>query len=248
MRTRAGRPARRRRHRRPPGEPARARARADGRHVPRRARLPRRRGAGAARRVDHARLPERDGHGEPLARVGACARHLGDRQRGARTRDRRPRAVPHHDGRADRRRRLEHDRDPGCRRAARRGAHGGARPDRGGHVGGGGRRDARRRHDRQRSARASRAPAGEARRRRGDDRDERRRSPCAPAHASAGDGPRHVAVPGHRHRLPADPARDARRRRRHEHRRPRTCSRAGSCTSANCGGWAPTSVPRATTR
>ena len=57
-----------------------------------------------------------------------------------------------------------------------------------------------------------------------------------------------LPYPGHRDRLPADPAGDARRRRTGRASRPRTSSRAGSPTWTSCGGWAPTSAPRGTTR
>ncbi len=79
---------------------------------------------------------------------------IGDRQRRARAGDRRRRELPDRHGREDQRRRVQHDRDRGRRRAAAHRPHRGARPHRGRDVGGGGRRDAGRRDDRERPARA----------------------------------------------------------------------------------------------
>ena len=135
MRPRAGVDARRRRDRCSPGGSARPRAGADGGDDPVRARLPDRRGGRAARRRDHAGLPERDRDREPAVRRRPRAGRDRDRQRRARARDRRRRELPDRHGREHRGRRLQHDRDRGRRRAAAHRSHGGrpiaSRPGRG---------------------------------------------------------------------------------------------------------------------
>ena len=118
-----------------PGRPARARARADGRDDPVRARVPAGRGRRAARRADHAGLPERHGHREPVVRGRARAGRHRDRQRRARARDRGRRELPRRDGGADPGRGVEHDRDRGRGRAQPDRPHRGARSHRGGDVG-----------------------------------------------------------------------------------------------------------------
>ena len=59
-----------------------------------------RRGRRAARRIDHAGLPERHRDREPAVRRRPRARRDGDRQRRARAGDRRRRELPDRDGRA----------------------------------------------------------------------------------------------------------------------------------------------------
>ena len=102
-----------------------------------------------ARRLKGARFVlrhgHRDRHREPDDGGDAGRGHDGARERRARARGRRPRALPHRDGRADRRRRHRPHHDRGRARAARRDARGHARPHRDRHLPRGGRRDRRRR-------------------------------------------------------------------------------------------------------
>ena len=99
-----------------------------------------------ARRHGAARLPERGGDREPAHGGHRGRGHDRHRERRARARDRRPRQVPHVDGRAHPRRRHELDRDRGRPRAARRHPRGRRRPHRGRHLPAGRRGHRRRRH------------------------------------------------------------------------------------------------------
>ena len=158
--------------------------------------------------------------------------------------------VPHDDGRADRRRRAR-ARSRSRASTASRPRSTRAVPDRieAGTWAAARRRDAGRRHDRRTRGPttsscccAKLADAGAT------GRDGRRGLRVRQGARAAGGGLRHAAVPGHRHRLPADPAGDARRRRRHEHRHRERVRGPVPVRRTSCGGWAPTSAPRATTR
>ncbi len=127
-------------------------------------------------------------------------------------------------------------------------AHGDLRPDRGRNVGRGRGRHPRRHRARRRAARPPGALAGEARRGRRRDPQDRRWAARPAAGAGPGCRLRDAAVPGDRDGLPADPAGDARDGERDEHRDRERLRGAIHCTSTSCGGWAPTSAPRDTTR
>ena len=104
------------------------------------------------------RLPESDGRRHPYRADGGVARAWrdGDRERRARAGGRRPRRLPHQDGRPHQRRR---HRRPSTSRAstiaARRASHRAARPHRDRHLCDGGGDGRRRRHARRRAAGAA---------------------------------------------------------------------------------------------
>ena len=215
-----------------------------------RARVPR----GAAPRglrgaVDHARLPERRRDREPDDGRRRCARHHRDRQRRARARDRRHRGDAWWRwARGSRERARARSRSTGWTRSSRYRAR--TIPDRIEAGTWAAAAVATRGDVTIEEARADHldlflsklADAGADVARIG------RRDPRRPGRPRAGDRLRDAPVPGCGHRLPADPHGDARDRRRAPASPPRTCSRAGSCTSTSCGGWAPTSAPKVITR
>ena len=236
-------------HRGPARRPARARARADGRDDPVRARVPAGRGRRAARRADHPGLPERRRHREPADGGRARARHHRDRERRARARDRRPRGLPRRDGRADPgagsstieiegvdalRARRPHRRSPIASRPARC-------------------RDRRCATQRRRVAARTPGPSTWS--------SSSRSSRDAGADVSMTDAGlrirqssgaravrlRDAAVPGVRRPTSSRSDGACSRPRTAPASSPRTSSRAGSCTWTSSTGWAPTSGPRDTT-
>ena len=138
VRCRRGGPARRGRHRVATARLPHRRPGQDGRDGRQRARVHRGPGAGRpARRADLSGLPQRGGDREPAGRSGPREGHERHRQRRTRAGDRRRVPDAPGDGRADRRDRELHARDRRRRCAGPHRPHDGARPDGGGHLGGG---------------------------------------------------------------------------------------------------------------